>query len=138
MKIGSQPPWYDEDLRMMKKEVDKARIKARKNPENSDLLADFHEKETVYRHESHSKELSYLNMSQICDQNRSAEVSKKFFKHVKSKTNSSRIPDTIYYKEKFRTDTSEKSEMFNEFFADQFTESSKYDFGHSNIILGLL
>ena len=70
---------------------------------------------------------SFLELSSIIDEDSpNANVSKKFFKHVKSKTNSTRIPETVHFNNNYSSVSHRKCEMFNEFFCNQFTESSTY------------
>ena len=54
-------------------------------------------------------------------------ISKKFWKYAKSKTNSTRIPETVWYKNQFRSKPIDQANLFNEFFFDQFSLESKYD-----------
>ena len=44
-----------------------------------------------------------------------------------SKTNSTRIPETVWYKNKFRSKPIDQANLFNEFFSDQFSLESKYN-----------
>ena len=43
-------------------------------------------------------------------------ISKCFWKYVKSNTNSHRIPESINYDNRFRTNPTDQSELFNEYF----------------------
>ena len=61
------------------------------------------------------------------DESDTSLISKKFWKYVKSKTNSTRIPETVWYKNKFRSKPIDQANLFNEFFSDQFSLESKYD-----------
>ena len=54
-------------------------------------------------------------------------ISKKFWKYVKSKTKSTRIPETVWYNDKFRTNMLDQADLFNEFFYAQFSDKSNYD-----------
>ena len=54
-------------------------------------------------------------------------ISKKFWSHVKSSSNSHRIPECVSYKNTLRHDLQEQAELFNSFFFDQFSEASLYD-----------
>ena len=127
VKLGSQPPWYDDELRQAKKEFDKARKRFLKNPENNELKEDLIDKEIRYRTQAHEKESKFLEVSTIEENTSSAAVSKKFFSHLKSKTNSSRIPESLYLGNKIEKNSQRKSQLFNEFFCAQFTETSMYN-----------
>ncbi len=56
-----------------------------------------------------------------------ALITKKFWSHVKCSSKSHRIPDTLHYKGCFRNDISDKANLFNSYFQDQFSEASNYD-----------
>ena len=56
-----------------------------------------------------------------------ALISKKFWSHVKSTSNSTRIPETVHYKGCFRNNPTEQAELFNRFFEDQFSDTSSYN-----------
>lgn len=126
-KLGSQPPWYDASLKQAKNELDKARKLSQKNPTNLQLKKDFKDKEASYRIEAHEKETRFLELSTVGEKASSSSVSKNFFKHIKSKTNSTRIPETVYLGKKFEKHSQRKCELFNEFFCAQFTEASSYE-----------
>ena len=53
--------------------------------------------------------------------------SKNFWNHVKSKSKSTRIPDTVRYGDRFRNNPQHQTELFNEYFSHQFSGQSKYD-----------
>ena len=61
------------------------------------------------------------------DQSDPALVSKKFWSHLKSSSNTSRIPETVCYQGKFRNNPLDQSELFNTYFVDQFSAPSKYN-----------
>ncbi|MCP4460429.1 MAG: reverse transcriptase family protein, partial [Cytophagales bacterium] len=63
-----------------------------------------------------------------------ALISKRFWSHVKSKSKSTRIPESIRYGSRFRNDPKDQANLFNEYFYDQFSEASDYnvDIGPSN------
>ena len=56
-----------------------------------------------------------------------ALITKKFWSHVKSSSKSTRIPQRMYLKDRYRDSPSDKANMFNLFFSDQFSEQSSYD-----------
>ena len=61
------------------------------------------------------------------DDNDPALVSKKFWSHLKSVSNCSRIPESVSYKGCFRNNLQDQTELFNKFFSDQFSDPSNYD-----------
>ena len=54
-------------------------------------------------------------------------VTKKFFSHVRSNSNSSRIPESVYYQDRIRSKPIDQASLFNDFFADQFSSPSLYN-----------
>ena len=54
-------------------------------------------------------------------------ISKKFWKHVKSKCKSSRIPETMKFGDQFRYKPLDQANMFNTYFFSQFSDRSSYD-----------
>ena len=54
-------------------------------------------------------------------------ISKRFWSYVKSNTNSTRIPESVHYQGRFRSDVEDQCQLFNKFFSDQFSESSNYN-----------
>ena len=66
-------------------------------------------------------------ISNFDDEQDPALISKKFWMYQKSMSKSSRIPGTINYKGRFRNNPKDQAELFNEFFEEQFSESSNYD-----------
>ena len=63
-------------------------------------------------------------------------ISKKFWSHVKSTSNSTRIPETIHYKGKFRNNIADQCELFNLYFENQLyfeiLHHPKFTFGDRN------
>ena len=53
-------------------------------------------------------------------------ISKKFWSYVKSKSNSSRIPESVSCNGRFRNNVKDQTELFNNFFSEQFSEASTY------------
>ena len=47
-------------------------------------------------------------------------ITKKCWSHVKLRSKSCRIPDTIHLENRFRNDSADKAELFNCYFYDQF------------------
>ena len=63
----------------------------------------------------------------VVDDTDPALISKKFWKYVKSKTKSTRIPENVWYKNRFRNKTIDQANLFNEYFSNQFSQESHYD-----------
>ena len=54
-------------------------------------------------------------------------ITKKFWSHVKSNSKSSRLPETMHLDDTFRNKPSEKAELFNNYFYEQFSGRSNYN-----------
>ena len=54
-------------------------------------------------------------------------ITKKFWSHVKSNSKSSRLPETMHLDDTFRNKPSEKAELFNNYFYEQFSGPSNYN-----------
>ena len=65
--------------------------------------------------------------SNLVDDHDPALIPKKFWAHVKSTSNSTRIPNCVNYGGRFRNNEADQAELFNRYFYDQFTTPSKYD-----------
>ena len=63
----------------------------------------------------------------FADDSDNALISKDFWKHVKSRTKSTIIPETVVYGNRFRGNPTEQAHLFNEYFSHQFSCESKYD-----------
>ena len=61
-------------------------------------------------------------------------ITKKFWSYVKSASNTSSIPDRVFYNDKHANCPTKKTTLFNEYFYKQFSEKSSYnvhiDFQH--------
>ena len=54
-------------------------------------------------------------------------LSIKFWSYVKSKSNTSRIPESVSYNCQFRNNVKDQTGLFNTVFSEQFSGSSKYN-----------
>ena len=54
-------------------------------------------------------------------------ITKKFWSHIKSNSKSCRLPETMHLNSTFRKKPSEKAELFNNYFYDQFSGPSDYN-----------
>ena len=61
------------------------------------------------------------------DENNPALISKFFLTHLKSTNKSTRIPESMYYNSRYMNNSKDQATLFNQFFADQFSEASSYD-----------
>ena len=117
-----QAPWFDTDCEKILREKEKWRAKA--NSERG--TEEDHQKFRKLR-KDFKKIMNEKMRLNVEDESDTSLISKKFWKYVKSKTNSTRIPETVWYKNKFRSKPIDQANLFNEFFSDQFSLESKYN-----------
>jgi len=121
-----QPPWFDSEIRDMKKVKDNLR-KISKTEHASPLdKEEFKRYEKLYKQTVTSKMKDFITkVDPGEDQN--VAINKKFWSHIKSKTSCTRIPDSVYLGGRYRNEAKDKCEMFNSFFCAQFSDASTYD-----------
>ena len=120
VKNEHQPPWFDSECFKKCKEKDKLhKLFKLKNTLQAELKfkPSLREFKTLIR----SKMRANLD---YCDRN---ILTKKFWSHVKSSKNSSRIPEVISYEGITANEPLAKANMFNQYFYKQFSGPSCYD-----------
>ena len=130
IKFRPQPPWFDDEIF----QLSKAKHKLRKIFKESNLKTDeenYKKSKIRLKQKEKEKKREFL-IADPCSETQEQklsenQVSKKFWSFLKSSSNSSRIPDVIQYKGKYRSNKLDQCDLFNKFFSDQFTEASKYD-----------
>ena len=121
IKFQFQPPWYDSECDKIRGEKEKWRKRAKASNSESDL-----DKFRSFRKQFKQKMNEKMRLN-VEDDTDPALISKKFWTHVKSKSKSTRIPETVRYGERFRSNPTDQANIFNEYFYDQFSESSDYN-----------
>ena len=117
-----QPPWFDADCEKILHDKEKWRSKA-----NSETGTEEDQQKFCKLRKKFKKIMDEKMRLNVEDDSDPSLISKKFWKHVKSKTKSTRIPETVWYKDKFRTNLQDQANLFNEFFFAQFSDKSSYD-----------
>ena len=102
-----QPLWYDSECDKMLRKKKKWR-KRYKISNNVDDLNKFRQSQRDFKRIMNEK--MKLNVEDSGD---SAIISKKFWKYVKFKSKSSRIPETIRYGDQFRNLSEDQANLFN-------------------------
>ena len=120
-KCQFQPPWYDTECDKIRREKEKWRKRAKTSNDESHLKK-FRSLRKQFKQKMNEK----LRLN-IEDDSDPALISKNFWGHVKSKSKSTRIPETVRYGERFRSNLTDQANLFNEYFFDQFSECSQYD-----------
>ena len=121
VKCQFEPPWYDTECDKIRRKKEKWRKRAKSSNNESDRKK-FQSFRKQFKQVMNEK--MRLNVEDDSDP---ALISKSFWSHVKSKTKSTRIPETVHYGTRFRSNISDQSELFNECFHDQFSEESDYE-----------
>ena len=123
IKFKQKPPWFDSEIHELCKLKDKYRKKANTTKNSLDQEA-FRKCRKELKIKIETKKKDYISGDTFDSDNL---ISKRFWSYVKSNTNSSRIPDTVHYQGKFRSEALDKCELYNKFFCDQFSDTSRYN-----------
>ena len=119
IKSEFQPPWFDSEAFALCREKERwrSKFKRTKNDEHymkfSKLRKDF-------------RKLVQKKMQSNLQDDSADAISKKFWSHVKSTTNSHRIPECINFNSRFRSNPQDQADLFNDYFYQQFSEPSSY------------
>ena len=125
IKISSanQPPWFDSETFQLCREKELYHARSKRPNSSPDDYAKFSECRRAFKRLTEQK----MRDNILTDDDSSDLITKKFWSDVKSKTKSSRIPETVHLADVYRSDTKDQVNLFNEFFYEQFTKPSKYD-----------
>ena len=123
VKFKQKPPWFDSEIHELCKLKDKYRKKANATQKILDQEA-FRNCRKELKVKIEGKKRDYISGDTFDGDNL---ISKRFWSYVKSNTNSSRIPETVHYQGKFRSEVIDKCELYNKFFCDQFSDASRYN-----------
>jgi hypothetical protein len=114
-------PWYDSELH----EACMAKEKAHEKFQRTKFMLD----EINYK--KSRKDFRTLFDKKLRDNMYNSDdpalITKKFWSHVKFSSGSQRIPERMYRKECYRSTNLDKANLFNDFFCDQFSDSSNYN-----------
>ena len=124
VRFKRRPPWFDDEIQDICKNKDRLRKKA-KSSSNPDDIGNFR-KYRVYFKQMVSKKKQEFIAADPCE-NSDDVVNKRFWSFVKSNNKSSRIPESVHYNGRYRSETSDQCDLFNKFFCDQFSDCSTYN-----------
>ena len=116
-----EPPWYDTEVDKIRKKKERWRKRAKASNSESDLQK-FRSMRKQFKKTMNEK--MRLNVEDDSDP---ALISKKFWSHVKSKSKSTRIPETVSFGNRFRNNPADQADLFNGYFYEQFSEQSNYN-----------
>ena len=114
-------PWYDSDTHKLCREKERLRTVYGVTGMPEDYAA-FSRKRKEFK-----KSIEDKMRSNFEDDEDPALISKKLWSLIKNVSCTSRIPEVVNYKGKFRNNAHDQAELFNEFFCDQFSEASHYN-----------
>ena len=120
IKNEHQPPWFDSECFTKCKEKDKLH-KLFKQKKTLQAELKFKVSRREFKSLIRSKMRANLD---YCNRNM---LTKKFWSHVKSFKNSSRIPEVMSYEGLIANEPLAKANMFNQYFYKQFSEPSCYE-----------
>ena len=120
IKNEHQPPWFDSECFTKCKEKNKLH-KLFKQKKTLQAELKFKVSHREFKSLIRSKMRANLD---YCNRNM---LTKKFWSHVKSSKNSSRIPEVMSYEGLTANEPLAKANMFNQYFYKQFSEPSCYE-----------
>ena len=117
-----QPPWFDSDCEAIYKRKEKWRKKAKSES------ATLFDRNKCKRLRKELKRTMHEKMAlNFVDDSDPALIPKKFWSHVTSRSKSTRIPESVYYGSRFRNNSKDQADLFNEYFYKQFSQPSEYN-----------
>ena len=125
LKSSFQPPWFDTELDSMCKKKNKLLTKFRKevDPNAKNRINEEIKKVRKNIRKANTRK----KLDNIVNEDDPALIKKKFWSFFKATSNSCRIPETIHYGAKFRSNNLDVGNLFNKYFSDQFSSPSNYD-----------
>ena len=127
VKSKFQPPWFDSELYQLCLDKERLRTKYKSSKSDIDYMKYSNCRKNFKRTAQQKMRDNFKDDSDPC------LINKKFWAHVKSSTNCNRIPENVYYNDCHRKNRSEQAELFNKFFADQFSDKSTYNIQLDNL-----
>ena len=121
IKSEFQPPWFDSESYQACKAKEESRKKYKRTKSDLDGL-NFKNARREF------KRVSCRKMREnLYNDDDPALITKKFWSHYKFKSNSHRLPESMYLKNCYRNSRADQAGMFNTHFYEQFSERSSYD-----------
>ena len=126
IKSQFQPPWYDSECDKIRQDKEKWRKRA-KDPDIDESAREIYTEKFRSKRKDFKLIMNKKMRLNVEDDSDDALISKKFWTHVKSKSKSTRIPGTVHYGSRFRNNSADQANLFNEYFYNQFSEQSDYN-----------
>ena len=115
-----QPPWFDSEVYNL------CRKKERLHKDWKDTNSDLKYMKFSRARAEYNKLVNTKMDENFQDNYNRNLINKKFWAYVKAKSNSHRIPEVLSYNDRIRSDPQGQCELFNEYFANQFSGVSNY------------
>ena len=121
VKSEFSPPWFDSEWYSKCKEKDRLRKKFKQTKNLADGIK-------FAKCRKYFKNLMKKKMrDNICGLEDNNVISKRFWRYVKSTSNSYRIPETLSLDSTTSSDISVQANLFNQYFYSQFSNESNYN-----------
>ena len=121
IKHNNQPPWFDGECYVKCREKERLHKKFKRTKSINDEINFVN-----CRREFKSLVKSKMRDNLYCSKDNNV-ITKKFWAHVKSNSNTTRIPEVMKHDNSISSNNLAKANMFNQYFFDQFSSSSTYD-----------
>ena len=117
-----KPPWFDSDVFKLCNKKDGLRKKFKTSQSDSDYMAYSSCRSELKKLIKHKMRENFVD-----GQDSTTRINKKFWTYVKSSSNSTRIPESVYYNDCHGKNPTDQAKIFNKFFSDQFSDKSNYN-----------
>ena len=121
IKNAFTPSWHN-DREVMRARNRKEGLRTRYKNSPSD-----ESRSAYYQARKHLKRVISAKINDYFEVDSSTGITKRFWSHVKLSSKSLRIPECVRSNDVYKTDPIGKGNLFNRYFASQFTERSSYD-----------
>ena len=129
VKSDFTSPWFDSECFEAYREKERAHKKFKENSRIEDNTQNIIQSDLKFKHKRQLfKNICNSKMrDNLYNEDDPVLITKKFWSHVKSNSKSSRLPETMHLDNRFRNKSSEKAELFNSYFYEQFSGPSNYN-----------
>ena len=129
VKSDFTSPWFDSECFEANREKERAHKKFKENYRIEDNTQNIIQSDLTFKHKRQLfKNICNRKMrDKLYNEDDPVFITKKFWSHVKSNSKSSRFPETMHLYNRFRNKSSEKAELFNSYFYEQFSGPSNYN-----------
>ena len=129
VKSDFTSPWFDSECFEAYREKGRAHKKFKENSRIEDNTQNIIQSDLKFKHKRQLfKNICNRKMRDyLYNEDDPVLITKKFWSHVKCNSKSSRLPETMHLDNRFRNKSSEKAELFNSYFYEQFSGPSNYN-----------